>query len=69
MNGIMVSRLDIERSALLLVKQHGNHAADKACDRLRSFLAKGDREGASLWLEIMTTLDQLLADDPNATRH
>lgn len=65
----MVTPLDIERSSYLLIRHYGAEASAHALDRLSLFLAKGDREGAQLWLEIVTTIDRLLDDDPAATRH
>ena len=65
----MVSTLDVERSSHILVRQYGTEASARALDRLSHFLAEGDREGAQIWLEIYTTVDRMLADDPAATRH
>jgi hypothetical protein len=69
MNRRMVSPLDIERSSHILIRQYGMEASSRALDRLSRFLAKGDREGAQIWLEIYATVDRMLADDPTATRH
>ena len=55
----MVSRMDIWRSAKLLVDQHGADAPIRAAQRVDELLAEGDVEGRSVWLRILEAAKQL----------
>lgn len=47
-----VPRIDILRSAKLMIKNHGSGAWIECASKHRELLAEGDEEGARVWLEI-----------------
>ncbi len=61
---MMVSDLDIYRSAKLLVKQHGKEAPIHAALNADAMLEKGDLDGRRVWLRILAAVNELLDTGP-----
>ena len=57
--------LDILRSANLMIGQHGDLAVEKARERVADLQAKGDREGADVWLQIIVAVEMLRQPRPS----
>jgi hypothetical protein len=55
----MTNDIDIYRSALLLLRQHGNDAVLVAASNADSLLAEGDIEGQATWKRIVRAIDEL----------
>jgi len=55
----MVSKRDIFATAKLLIKQHGSNAEDVATKKYFIYLKQDDVKGASVWLEIMSAINDL----------
>ena len=67
----MPTELDIFRSASVLIKQHGNKADLVALDHSCRLAAKGDSEGAAVWVRIMNAVKEILRKKPSTgeSRH
>ena len=67
----MVSDLDIDRSANVLIRQDGEDAPLEAAMRADAMLERGNLDGCAVWKRIVMTVDELLADQssPDATIH
>lgn len=50
---------DIYRSAKILIDEHGSEAEDFASERMTYFMEKDDAKGASVWLGIMSAINDL----------
>ncbi len=61
---VMVSDLDIYRSAKLLVDRHGDEAPTHAAMQADAMLDKGNLDGAAVWRRIVGAINELLADAP-----
>ncbi len=60
----MTSELDVYRAAHLLIKRHGDDAADiEAAMRADACLAAGDMEGRAVWLRIVKAIEELLSEE------
>ena len=59
---MMVSEIDIYRSANLIVQQHGDEARTHAATRADELLAAGDAAGGAVWLRIARAVDELQRD-------
>jgi len=57
---LMVSDLDVYRSAKLLIDQHDDEAPIHAAMRADEFLDKGDLDGAAVWRRIVGAINELL---------
>jgi hypothetical protein len=55
----MIPDLDIYRSANLLVKQHGEDAANEANRRADAMLEAGDLDGHAVWRRILRAIDEM----------
>jgi len=55
----MVSQRDIYASAKLLIHKHGSNAEDLAMKKMTLRMERDDLKGASVWLEIMSAIDNL----------
>ena len=60
----MTSTLDIDRSALLLIRHYGERALLKAAIRADELLEAGDIEGCRVWRQIITAIEKLQAQLP-----
>jgi len=58
----MTSDLDIYRTALVLIRQHGANAAIYASMRHDEFLGAGDIEGSGVWKRVLAAIDALSAE-------
>ncbi len=56
---VMVSEIDIYRSAKLLVDQHGEDAGLEAAMRADAMLEKGAMAGAATWRRIVKAVEEL----------
>ena len=56
----MTNRLDIYRSANILVKQHGDEALIEAAMHADAMLERGDLDGRTVWLRILKAVEALL---------
>ena len=55
----MISRMDIWRSAKLLVDQHGADAPIRTAQRADELLAQGNFEGQATWRRIARAAEEL----------
>ncbi len=55
----MISDLDIDRSANVLVKRHGEDAPIEAAMKADAMLEKGDLDGAAVWKRILRAVEEL----------
>jgi hypothetical protein len=53
----MITQLDIQRTAKIMIDQHGEDALFEAMDREHQFLYKNDTQGAHLWHRITNTIE------------
>ena len=58
----MTSDLDIYRTALVLVRQHGANAALHASMRHDELLGARDVEGSAVWKRVLAAIDTLSAE-------
>ena len=56
--------LDINRSAKLLVKQHGAEVTIHAAMLSDAMLERGDLDGWAVWLRVVRAVEELLAKRP-----
>jgi hypothetical protein len=61
---MLLSDVDVWRSAHLLLKQNGKDAALVAAQRARQCMASGDVDGLRLWKRIAEAMSELLKDKP-----
>ncbi len=61
---LMVDDLDIDRSAKLLIDQHGEEAAFVAAMQADKLAEAGDREGQAVWLRIGKAVEELQRTRP-----
>ncbi len=54
-----MSRINIYRSANVLIRQHGEDAAIEAAMRADAMLEKGDLEGQAVWKRIVRAVEPL----------
>ena len=57
----MISDPDIDRSALLLIRQYGELAALQAAIRAYERLERGDMEDYAIWKRILWAIERLQA--------
>ena len=55
----MIENPDIFRDAVLLIDQHGEHAAFRAAQRADELLAQGHLEGSGVWRRILAAIQEL----------
>ena len=55
----MPSEIDIYRSAAVLVREHGEDAAQEAAQRADAMLERGDMEGAAVWRRVLRAVEEL----------
>lgn len=53
----MISETDIYRSALVVLRQHGDGAMEIAQTRASKFWDAGDDEGAATWMRIARAIE------------
>ena len=66
---LMISDLDIYRSAKLLIDQYGDQAVIEAARHADAMLAKGDMDGRAVWLRVIKVIEELQAEAPSGTVH
>ncbi len=54
-----MSRINIYRSANVLIRQHGEDAAIEAAMRADAMLEKGDLEGQAVWKRIVRVVEEI----------
>ncbi len=55
----MPSRLDIYRTANLLIEQHGGNAVFEAAKNADAMLDKGDLDGQRIWKAILAAVEEI----------
>ena len=65
----MVDDIDIHRSALLLIDQHGDKASIHAAMKADELSEKGDLDGAAAWRRILDAIKQMQNKTPAGTVH
>ena len=60
---LMVDDLDIYRSAMELIEQHGEDASIQAAMRADEMLEVGDLDGQAVWKRILKAIDELLSKE------
>jgi hypothetical protein len=60
---------NIQATALLVIQQHGESAADYSAGRADELLEQGAITGAAMWRKILVEIERLQAIEPGATRH
>ncbi len=61
---LMVDDLDIDRSAKLLIDQHGEEASGFAAKQADKQAEAGDMEGKAVWLRILSAVKELQQREP-----
>ena len=65
-----MKEIDLYRTAVEMIKQHGENAAIQAALKSDKLLDKGDMEGAKVWREIVKKIDILQAQKTDGiTQH
>ena len=60
----MTSKIDVYRSAKLLIDQHGEVAAIQAAMEADAMLDKGDLDGVAVWRQIVAAINELQRSEP-----
>ena len=60
----MIPEFDIDRSANVIVKQHGEDAPIEAAMRADAMLEAGDLEGHEVWRRIQRAIEELQGTMP-----
>ncbi len=60
---MMISDLDIYRSARVLVEHHGQDAPIQAAMRADAMLEKGDPGGYTVWKRVLRAAEELLSKE------
>ncbi len=55
----MVKRIDIYRSANILIKKYGDDAEDYAVEKMEKFLAADDVKASGFWLDVAHAIRDL----------
>jgi len=55
----MVEKIDIYRTADILIKEHGDKAEDFALEKMGKFLAAGDAKASGFWLGVAQAITDL----------
>ena len=61
---LMVSEMDIWRSAATMIKRHGASAGEEASRGVRELLSQHDKVGAMTWLAIHRAVFELQTSKP-----
>lgn len=64
----MISEIDIQRTAVIMIKRYGDTADFEACLRADELSAKGDSAGMRVGLRILAAIDTLRSVQPGETR-
>ncbi len=62
----MIPDLDIYRAANLLVKRHGEDAANEVTRRADAMLEAGDLDGLAVWKRILRAVEELQGTEPKS---
>ena len=65
----MPSKIDIYRTAGILVNEYGEDAPIHAAMRADELLDEGDMDGKLVWLSILAAVKELLAREPEGAVH
>jgi hypothetical protein len=63
---LMISNLDIYRTANVLIRQHGEDAPIHAAMTADAMLEKGDMEGYAVWKRIMRAVGEIQGAVPKS---
>jgi hypothetical protein len=55
----LIERMDILRSATLLIEEYGAHASEQATLRVADFRSRGDLDGQQTWLAVHRAITAL----------
>lgn len=64
----MISEIDIQRTAVIMIKRYGDTADFEACLRADELSAEGDSAGMRVWLRILAAIDTLRSVQPGEMR-
>lgn len=68
LTSVMISEIDIRRTANIMIKRYGDTADFEACMRADEFAEKGDRAGMRVWLRVLDAIDQIQHVQPGEMR-
>lgn len=60
----MTSDLDIDRTAAVLIREHGDEADLVAAQRADSFLEAGDMLGSTVWRRVRRAIKEIWREEP-----
>jgi hypothetical protein len=60
-----MEEIDIWRSANLLIKSHGDKAAEVAAGKVVEMQRAADGDGMTVWVQIMLAIRELTKDKPS----
>lgn len=60
---------DAYRAANLLIKKHGDKAANVADGKMQVFMKAGDMKAAGAWLRVCEAIEQLLSGSDGKVKH
>ena len=60
--GQMTTKLDIYRTASILIREHGEDAAIHAAMRADELLDRGDLDGSAVWRKVKRAVEELLRE-------
>ena len=61
----MVEKIDIWRTANLLIQQHGEGAEWEAAHRADQAIEKGDPQGERVWIQVLEAVKSLFEVNPS----
>jgi len=64
-----VDDLDIYRSAVAFIKQHGDEAPIHAAMKADAMLERGDMDGRAVWLRIVDAIRDMQRETPRPGEH
>ena len=60
----MTSELDIDRTANVLIREHGEDAALEAAQRADAMLEKGTLDGQRVWKRVLAAIKEIRRVEP-----
>ena len=64
-----VDDIDVFRSAVALIKQHGDEAPIHAAMKADAMLERGDMDGRAVWLRIVDAIKDMQRETPRPGEH
>jgi len=65
----VTKKIDIYRTANLLIKQHGEEASIHAAMKADEMLAQGNLDGKAVWMRVIESIEELQATEPESAVH